>query len=129
MLHGTDGTAVNPTSSSGATLQRNGAVILERPTDGDGATREYQPIENEDNKSRKGDRERGKKSMSKKKEKSSLRRCGECANAYDFHERGADGTLFLCRCEHRKERGKFPIFVDDYGCEHFTTKKREENEK
>lgn len=52
-----------------------------------------------------------------------VRRCGECANAYDFHERGADGSLFLCRCEHRKERGKFSIFADDYACEKFRPRK------
>jgi hypothetical protein len=67
--------------------------------------------------------------MSKAKEKSELRRCGECAHAYDFHERGADGKLYLCRCEYRKERGKYSIFVDDYECEHYRTKKRNGDEE
>lgn len=45
--------------------------------------------------------------------------CGECANAYDFHEIGADGKPFLCRCPFYTN-GKFCRFIDEKQCEqHF----------
>lgn len=45
--------------------------------------------------------------------------CGECANAYDFHEIGADGKPFLCRCPFYTN-GQFCRFIDEKQCEqHF----------
>lgn len=45
--------------------------------------------------------------------------CGECANSYDFHEIGADGKPFLCRCPYYTN-GRFCRFIDEKQCnEHF----------
>ncbi len=49
--------------------------------------------------------------------------CGECALSYDLHCTGADGKPFLCRCKHRKEGGRFSIFISDRACDKFTEKK------
>lgn len=47
------------------------------------------------------------------------RTCGECANSYDFHEIGADGKPFLCRCPYYTN-GRFCRFIDEKQCnEHF----------
>lgn len=45
--------------------------------------------------------------------------CRDCANSYDFHERGWDGKPFLCRCPFYKD-GKFSMFLTDKACkDHF----------
>lgn len=45
--------------------------------------------------------------------------CRECANSYDWHERGWDGKPFLCRCPFYKA-GKFSLFLTDKACDdHF----------
>lgn len=38
-----------------------------------------------------------------------------------------DGHLILCRCPHRKQGGKYLIFLSDPQCEHF--KHRQDNGK
>lgn len=44
--------------------------------------------------------------------------CRECIHSYDWHETGADGLPFLCRCKHYKE-GRFSRFLNDRQCEKF----------
>lgn len=61
--------------------------------------------------------------MTRKKPNQIRRHCYECAESYDWHEKGADGKPFLCRCRHRKEGGKYSIFLDDYECGHFKQRK------
>ena len=47
------------------------------------------------------------------------RTCGECIWSYDFHEIGADGKPFLCRCPFYTN-GQFCRFIDEKQCEqHF----------
>ena len=53
--------------------------------------------------------------------------CRDCANSYDWQERALDGHLILCRCPHRKQGGKYLIFLSDPQCEHF--KPRQDNGK
>ncbi len=49
-------------------------------------------------------------------------KCGECRHAYDFHEIGANGKPFLCRCPYWKD-GKFCRFIEEKACdEHFEPK-------
>lgn len=47
--------------------------------------------------------------------------CRDCAFSYDWHEKGADGRLFLCRCVHHKG-GKYSKFLSDLQCKHFEMK-------
>ena len=47
------------------------------------------------------------------------RTCGECAESYDFHSPALDGHMILCRCKHRKEGGKYSIFIKDRACKQF----------
>lgn len=46
------------------------------------------------------------------------RTCWECALAYDFHEIGADGRPFMCRCPHKE----WCRFTDDPACDLFKNK-------
>lgn len=52
-----------------------------------------------------------------------IRTCGECAESYDFHSPALDGHMILCRCKHRKEGGKYSIFIKDKVCELFKQRK------
>lgn len=47
-----------------------------------------------------------------------LHTCRECTSSYDWHEKGADGRPFMCRCAYHKG-GKFSKFLSDPQCEHF----------
>ena len=48
--------------------------------------------------------------------------CADCANSYDYHERGWDGKPFLCRCPFYTG-GKFSRFLSDPQCnDHFILK-------
>ena len=51
------------------------------------------------------------------------RLCGECAESYDPHSPDIDGHMILGRCRHRKENGKYSIFIKDKACELFKPKK------
>lgn len=44
--------------------------------------------------------------------------CRDCSNSYDWHEIGANGHPFMCRCKHYTE-GKYCKFLSDKQCEHF----------
>lgn len=45
-------------------------------------------------------------------------KCRHCKHSYDWHEIGANGKPFMCRCPFYKE-GKFCRFLSDPQCEHF----------
>jgi hypothetical protein len=45
-------------------------------------------------------------------------KCRHCQHSYDWHEIGANGKPFMCRCPFYKE-GKFCLFLSDPQCEHF----------
>ena len=45
-------------------------------------------------------------------------RCRDCAHSYDWHEIGANGQPFMCRCKYYTE-GKFCKFLSDHQCAHF----------
>lgn len=51
--------------------------------------------------------------------------CRNCTFSYDWHEKGADGKPFMCRCAYHTG-GKYSKFLSDKQCEHF--EKRKENE-
>ncbi|MBR4886842.1 MAG: hypothetical protein IKU16_09525 [Muribaculaceae bacterium] len=42
--------------------------------------------------------------------------CKDCKHAYDWHEKGADGLPFLCRCRLHTKRSRF---LTRDGCEQF----------
>lgn len=65
--------------------------------------------------------------MAIKKTLSVHKRCADCSESYDWHEKGADGKPFLCRCRFRKDGGRYSIFLDDYECDKF--KKRNEQQR
>lgn len=46
-------------------------------------------------------------------------KCCHCKHSYDWHEIGANGKPFMCRCPFYKE-GKFCRFLSDPQCEHFS---------
>ena len=48
-----------------------------------------------------------------------LYHCRDCAHSYYWHEKGADGKPFLCRCPYQQEGGRFSIFLEDTACEKF----------
>lgn len=52
--------------------------------------------------------------------------CRDCAKSYDWHEIGANGKPFMCRCQHHAD-GKYCKFLSDKQCEHFI--KRSDNGK
>lgn len=52
--------------------------------------------------------------------------CGECANSYDWHEIGADGKPFMCRCPHYTG-GRFCRFLSDPQCDKFKPRKNGED--
>lgn len=60
---------------------------------------------------------------SRRKKQKPQRRCADCSESYDWHETGADGKPYLCRCRFRKEEGKYSIFLDDFECENFKERK------
>lgn len=53
-----------------------------------------------------------------------LYRCRDCANSYDWNSKALDGHLILCRCKYKQQGGKYCIFLSDLQCEHFV--KRED---
>lgn len=44
--------------------------------------------------------------------------CGDCKHGYDYHEKGADGLPFLCKCEYRE----FSQFLSQRACKQFDHK-------
>lgn len=44
--------------------------------------------------------------------------CHDCAHSYDWHEIGANGKPFMCRCPYYTN-GKYCRFLNDSQCEHF----------
>ena len=44
--------------------------------------------------------------------------CRDCAHSYDWHEIGANGKPFLCRCPYYTD-GVYCRFLSDPQCEHF----------
>lgn len=55
----------------------------------------------------------------RKQQQQPQRHCSDCSESYDWHEIGADGKPYLCRCKFKKEGGKYSIFLDDKECENF----------
>lgn len=49
--------------------------------------------------------------------------CRDCAKSYDWHNKALDGHLILCRCPHKREGGKWCIFLSDPACELFEPRK------
>ena len=45
--------------------------------------------------------------------------CKDCKHAYDWHEKGANGLPFLCRCEIHTNRSRF---LTRDGCSDFKRK-------
>ncbi|TYK34348.1 hypothetical protein FNJ59_07460 [Bacteroides pyogenes] len=45
-------------------------------------------------------------------------RCIDCEHSYDWHEIGANGKPFMCRCPYYTD-GKYCRFLNDPQCEHF----------
>lgn len=44
--------------------------------------------------------------------------CIDCAHSFDYHEKGADGKPFLCRCQFHQ----FSKFLKTDYCNHFKKK-------
>ena len=44
--------------------------------------------------------------------------CCDCEHSYDWHEIGANGKPFMCRCPYYKD-GKYCRFLSGPQCEHF----------
>jgi hypothetical protein len=57
------------------------------------------------------------KKKTKKVEKAQYQ-CRHCTYSYDWHEIGADGKPFMCRCPYYTD-GKYCRFLSDPQCEHF----------
>lgn len=49
------------------------------------------------------------------------RYCRDCAHSYDWHDKGHDGQMILCRCpfDAKKEYGKYSKLLSDKECVHF----------
>lgn len=41
--------------------------------------------------------------------------CKDCKESYDWHNKGADGTMIFCRCRHFE----FCKFLEHDYCDHF----------
>lgn len=52
--------------------------------------------------------------------------CRDCTFSYDWHEIGANGKPFMCRCAYYTD-GKYCKFLSGKQCEHF--EKRKDNGK
>ncbi len=61
--------------------------------------------------------------MGKKIKGKEVRTCAECANSYDWHEFGADGKPFLCRCKFYKS-GKYSTFLKGPMCKNFKEREK-----
>lgn len=44
-----------------------------------------------------------------------MHRCKDCKHSFDYHETGANGKPFLCRCKF----SKWDIFLNDPACKNF----------
>lgn len=66
-----------------------------------------------------------KKILSEAKNAFPDKKCRDCANSYDWHSEAIDGHLILCRCKHRKEGGKYCVFLRDPACELFVQRKED----
>ncbi len=64
----------------------------------------------------------------KQQNEHSDKKCRDCAKSYDWQNRSLDGHLILCRCPHKKEGGKYCIFLSDPACEHFEQRKEGRDE-
>lgn len=56
------------------------------------------------------------------------KKCRDCAKSYDWNSKALDGHLILCRCPHKKEGGKYCIFLSDPACELFEQRKEVSDE-
>lgn len=51
------------------------------------------------------------------------KKCRDCAYSYDWHSKALDGQLIFCRCPHKREGGKWCIFLADPACGMFEPRK------
>lgn len=48
--------------------------------------------------------------------------CRNCTFSYDWHDKGANGEPFMCRCDYHTG-GKYSKLLSDKPCEHFEKRK------